>query len=79
MLPMSNSDVQPGATETQQMRVMAPPGVCIPCILMSHQFLIFIRKSNIRLRLRISYTLAGQTVQDQIDFSGFPPGLTGSS
>lgn len=27
MLPMSNSDVQPGATETQQMRVMAPPGV----------------------------------------------------
>ncbi|KAG1780857.1 adaptin N terminal region-domain-containing protein [Suillus placidus] len=60
MLPMSNSDVQPGTTETQQMRVMAPPG------------------SNIRLRLRISYTLAGQAVQDQIDFSGFPPGLTGS-
>ncbi|KAG1816239.1 adaptin N terminal region-domain-containing protein [Suillus variegatus] len=60
MLPMSNSDVQPGATETQQMRVMGPPG------------------SNIRLRLRISYTLAGQAVQDQIDFSGFPPGLTGS-
>ncbi|KAG2356259.1 adaptin N terminal region-domain-containing protein [Suillus spraguei] len=60
MLPMSNSDIQPGTTETQQMRVMAPPG------------------SNIRLRLRISYTLAGQAVQDQIDFSGFPPGLTGS-
>ncbi|KAG2039910.1 adaptin N terminal region-domain-containing protein [Suillus americanus] len=60
MLPMSNSDVQPGTTETQQMRVMAPPG------------------SNIRLRLRISYTLAGQAVQDQIDFSGFPSGLTGS-
>jgi AP-1 complex subunit gamma-1 len=60
MLPMSNSDVQPGTTETQQMRVIAPPG------------------SNIRLRLRISYTLAGQAVQDQIDFSGFPPGLTGS-
>ena len=27
---MSNSDVQPGATETQQMRVIAPPGVS-PC------------------------------------------------
>jgi AP-1 complex subunit gamma-1 len=26
---MSNSDVQPGTTETQQMRVMAPPGVRI--------------------------------------------------
>ncbi|KAG1728067.1 adaptin N terminal region-domain-containing protein [Suillus paluster] len=60
MLPMSNPDVQPGATETQQMRVIAPPG------------------SNVRLRLRVSYTLAGQAVQDQIDFSGFPPGLTGS-
>ncbi|KAG0705586.1 adaptin N terminal region-domain-containing protein [Suillus ampliporus] len=60
MLPMSNPDVQPGATETQQMRVIAPPG------------------SSVRLRLRVSYTLAGQAVQDQIDFSGFPPGLTGS-
>ncbi|KAG2071529.1 Adaptor protein complex AP-1 gamma subunit [Suillus decipiens] len=60
MLPMSNSDIQPGTTETQQMRVMAPPG------------------ANIRLRLRISYAIAGQAVQDQIDFSGFPPGLTGS-
>ncbi|KIJ65135.1 hypothetical protein HYDPIDRAFT_39766 [Hydnomerulius pinastri MD-312] len=61
MLPMSNPDVQPGATETQQMRVIAPPG------------------SNVRLRLRISYTLAGQAVQDQVDFSGFPPGLTGTA
>ncbi|OJA19912.1 hypothetical protein AZE42_03760 [Rhizopogon vesiculosus] len=60
MLPMSNSDVHPGTTETQQMRVMAPPG------------------SNVRLRLRVSYTIAGQAVQDQVDFSGFPPGLTGS-
>jgi len=61
MLPMSNSDVQPGATETQQMRVVAPPG------------------SNVRLRLRVAFTLAGQAIQDQVDFSGFPPGLTGSS
>ncbi|EGN95005.1 hypothetical protein SERLA73DRAFT_113706 [Serpula lacrymans var. lacrymans S7.3] len=61
MLPMSNPEVKPGATETQQMRVMAPPGTAV------------------RLRLRISYSLAGQAVQDQVDFSGFPPGLTGSS
>lgn len=27
MLPMSNSDIHPGATETQQMRVIAPAGV----------------------------------------------------
>jgi len=60
MLPMSNPDVSPGATETQQMRVIAPPG------------------SNLRLRLRVAFTLAGRAIQDQVDFSGFPPGLTGS-
>ncbi|KAG9309518.1 adaptin N terminal region-domain-containing protein [Chiua virens] len=61
MLPMSNPDVKPGATETQQLRVIAPPG------------------SNVRLRLRIAYSLAGQATQDQVDFSGFPPGLTESA
>lgn len=33
MLPMSNTDVRPGAIETQQMRVIAPPGVS-PCLLL---------------------------------------------
>ncbi|KAJ3982008.1 adaptin N terminal region-domain-containing protein [Lentinula detonsa] len=35
--------------------------------------------SAVRLRLRISYALNGQSVQDQVDFSGFPPGLTGGA
>jgi len=61
MLPMSSPDVNPGATETQQMRVVAPVG------------------SNIRLRLRISFSVAGRAVQDQVDFGGFPPGLTAGS
>lgn len=61
MLPMTNADVSPGATETQQMRVIAPVG------------------SNLRLRLRISYTLGDQPVQDQVDFAGFPLGLTGTA
>ncbi|KAK7458900.1 clathrin associated protein complex large subunit [Stygiomarasmius scandens] len=61
MLPMSNPNVNPGSTETQQMRVIAPVG------------------SAVRLRLRISYTLNGQAVQDQVDFSGFPPNLTGGA
>ncbi|TFK71641.1 Adaptor protein complex AP-1 gamma subunit [Pluteus cervinus] len=61
MLPMTNGDVHPGATETQQMRVLAPVG------------------SNVRLRLRISFTVGGQAVQDQVDFAGFPPGLTGGT
>ncbi|KAI5984304.1 adaptin N terminal region-domain-containing protein [Pisolithus albus] len=38
-----------------------------------------IRPANVRLRLRISYTLTGQVVQEQVDFSGFPPGLTGTA
>ncbi|RDB20922.1 AP-1 complex subunit gamma-1 [Hypsizygus marmoreus] len=33
--------------------------------------------SNVRLRLRISFSIAGQSIQDQVDFAGFPPGLTG--
>ncbi|PPQ68576.1 hypothetical protein CVT25_005419 [Psilocybe cyanescens] len=60
MLPMSNSNINPGAVETQQMRVVAPVG------------------SNVRLRLRIAYSLAGQNYQEQVDFAGFPPGLTGT-
>ncbi|CAA7265109.1 unnamed protein product [Cyclocybe aegerita] len=60
MLPMSNPSINPGAVETQQMRVVAPVG------------------SNVRLRLRIAYTYAGQNYQDQVDFAGFPPGLTGT-
>ncbi|PPQ78711.1 hypothetical protein CVT26_005558 [Gymnopilus dilepis] len=60
MLPMSNPNINPGAVETQQMRVVAPVG------------------SNVRLRLRIAYSIAGQAHQDQVDFAGFPPGLTGT-
>jgi len=61
MLPMSNPVVNPGAVETQQMRVVAPAG------------------SNVRLRLRIAYSIAGQSYQDQVDFAGFPPNLTSTS
>ncbi|KAI0034451.1 adaptin N terminal region-domain-containing protein [Vararia minispora EC-137] len=61
MLPMSSPDVLPGKTETQQMRIIAPPG------------------SNVKLRLRVSYSVDGQACQDQVDFAGFPPGLTNGS
>ncbi|TEB36632.1 Adaptor protein complex AP-1 gamma subunit [Coprinellus micaceus] len=61
MLPMSNPNVEPGVTETQQMRVVAPVG------------------SNVRLRLRIGFTADGQVHQEQVDFAGFPAGLTGGA
>ena len=80
MAPISSPDVHPGQTETQEMRVLAPVGVriiahyhlCILLIVPSSQ-------ANIRLRLRISFNVAGRAVQDQVDFAGFPPGLTGGS
>ncbi|KAI0720900.1 Adaptor protein complex AP-1 gamma subunit [Fomitopsis betulina] len=35
--------------------------------------------ANVRLRLRVSYSVGGRAVQDQVDFGGFPPGLTTGS
>ncbi|KAG8836016.1 clathrin associated protein complex large subunit [Serendipita sp. 400] len=61
MAPMSNADVHPGKTETQALRIVAPPG------------------SSIRLRLRVSFTMGGQSIVDQVDFNGFPPGLSGTA
>ncbi|KAF8159667.1 adaptin N terminal region-domain-containing protein [Crassisporium funariophilum] len=61
MLPMSNPNINPGAVETQQMRVVAPAG------------------SNVRLRLRIAFSINGQDYQDQVDFAGFPANLTAQS
>ncbi|KZV71540.1 Adaptor protein complex AP-1 gamma subunit [Peniophora sp. CONT] len=58
MLPMSSPDVNPGKIESQQMRIIAPPG------------------STIKLRLRVSFSVNGQQIQDQVDFAGFPAGLT---
>lgn len=78
MLPMSNPNVSPGATETQQMRVVAPVGVSPSPSLIIKISHLFSFQSNLRLRLRIAYTVAGQNFQDQVDFSGFPPGLTGT-
>ena len=78
MLPMSNTDVKPGSSETQQLRVTAPVGV--RSYLFSYvDFFIVIVQSNVRLRLRVSFTIDGRFVQDQVDFSGFPPDLTGGN
>ena len=80
MLPMSQPDIKPGTTETQQMRITAPPGVCTHFLRINWSprlNMICRTQSAVRLRIRISYTLAGRAVQDQVDFSGFPPSLTG--
>ena len=61
MLAMSNGNVSPGSAETQQMRIIAPPG------------------AQIRLRLRITFQLGGEQIQDQVDFASFPSNLTQAS
>lgn len=35
--------------------------------------------AQIRLRLRVQYQLGAQPVQEQVDFAGFPAGLTSGS
>lgn len=79
MLPMSSPDINPGATETQQMRVVAPVGVRCSlielCVYWNTDYDHYHSQSAVRLRLRISFSVGGRAVQDQVDFSGFPPGL----
>ncbi|KAF8597669.1 Adaptor protein complex AP-1 gamma subunit [Ceratobasidium sp. AG-I] len=58
MLPMSSADVQPGAVETQSMKILAPPG------------------SQVKLRIRVSFTGSAGAIQDQVDFAGFPASMT---
>lgn len=53
MLAMSKPDVVPGATETQQLRVMVPAAGALV---------------RLRLRVAFT-TAAGESVQDQTDFA----------
>ena len=84
MLAMSNPNVNPGSVETQQMQIKAPVGVrlfffllvfCPPGSLFCAESALRIIQAQIRLRLRLSYLINGQQIQDQVDFSGFPPNL----
>ena len=73
MQAMSNTTVNAGSTETQQMRVLAPAGVSSSSPPLAQELT---PQSQVRLRMRITYTAAGQNVQDQQDFAGFPADLT---
>lgn len=79
MLAMSRPDVAPGATETQQLRVMVPtPGVRIstysPSFHENDAYHCWVKQSLVRLRLRIAFTSGGVAHQDQTDYS-FPTTL----
>lgn len=57
------------------MRIMAPAGVSNELVLELHLALTPLQ-SSIRLRMRITFTKAGQNITDQQDFAGFPAELT---
>lgn len=79
MLAMSSPNVNPGGVETQQMQIKAPVGVRFSprgLLLYADGISSHVTQSQVRLRLRLSYLINGQQIQDQVDFSGFPPNLT---
>lgn len=76
MQAMSSSTVAVQAVETQQMRVVAPAGVSAHAYGSGERQLTG-SQAQVRLRLRIAFSQAGENVTDQVDFSSFPAGLTG--
>ncbi|KAL1941179.1 hypothetical protein VTO73DRAFT_7391 [Trametes versicolor] len=79
--PLSGLNFQAAVPKSQQLQ-MAP--ISSPDVAPGHAETQEMRVlapagANIRLRLRISYSVAGRAVQDQVDFAGFPAGLTGGS
>ncbi|OSD05519.1 Adaptor protein complex AP-1 gamma subunit [Trametes coccinea BRFM310] len=79
--PLSGLNFQAAVPKSQQLQ-MAPissPDVHPGRVETQEMRVLAPVGANIRLRLRISYSVAGRAVQDQVDFAGFPPGLTGGS
>lgn len=80
MAPISSPTIQPGSTETQELRVLTPVGVsACACFVLTPMLTASVIQAAIRLKLRIAYSVAGRVVQEETVFSGFPPGLTGGS
>ncbi|KIR33759.1 AP-1 complex subunit gamma-1 [Cryptococcus deuterogattii MMRL2647] len=73
-------NLQVAVPKTQQLQMQAMSSQMIaPGSVETQQMRIHVPVgAAIRLRMRISFTRAGQSLTDQQDFAGFPPGLTGS-
>lgn len=78
--PATGLNFQAAVPKSQQLQMlpMSSPDVHPGAVETQQMRVIAPAGANVRLRLRISYTLGGRQIQDQVDFSGFPPGLTGS-
>jgi len=79
---ISNVNFQAAVPKTQQLQMLPMSNTTIsPGAVETQQMRVLAPQgSQVRLRLRIGYmTNTGQLVQDQVDFSGFPAGLTNGS
>jgi len=77
----TNLNFQAAVPKSQQLQMlpMSNPSVSPGSVETQQMRVVAPVGSNIRLRLRIAYTIESQNYQDQVDFSGFPSGLTGTS
>ncbi|KZS94449.1 Adaptor protein complex AP-1 gamma subunit [Sistotremastrum niveocremeum HHB9708] len=76
--PASGVNFQAAVPKTQQLQMLPMSNANIQKGATETQQMRIVapQGSQVRLRLRISFALGGQTFQDQVDFSGFPSGLT---
>ncbi|KAJ3996757.1 adaptin N terminal region-domain-containing protein [Lentinula boryana] len=79
--PATGLSFQAAVPKSQQLQMlpMSNPDISPGSVETQQMRVIAPVGSAVRLRLRISYAINGQSVQDQVDFSGFPPGLTGGA
>ncbi|KAF8518046.1 gamma-adaptin [Hysterangium stoloniferum] len=77
--PANNLNFQAAVPKTQQLHMlpMSSPNIG-PAAVETQQMRVSAPPgAQVRLRLRISFTTGGETIQDQVDFSGFPQNLLG--
>ncbi|KAF9071338.1 adaptin N terminal region-domain-containing protein [Rhodocollybia butyracea] len=79
--PATGLTFQAAVPKSQQLQMlpMSNPDVAPGTVETQQMRVIAPVGSPVRLRLRIAYSLNGEAVQDQVDFAGFPPGLTGGA
>jgi AP-1 complex subunit gamma-1 len=76
--PASNVNFQAAVPKSQQLQMLPMSNQLVAPGAVETQQLRVIAPvgTQVRLRIRIQFSLAGQVIQDQVDFSGFPAGLT---
>lgn len=79
--PVTGINFQAAVPKTQQLQMLPMSSSTVNAGTVETQQMRVIAPvgSNVRLRLRISYAIDNQSYQEQVDFAGFPSGLTGKN